>query len=918
MSPASTEVGHAAFPKSMAFQKTWRTYQARLLGHLDSYLEDKRLHIIAAPGSGKTVLGLEVLRRIDQPTLVLAPTITIRNQWADRLVDHFLPAGEPRPSWLSADLKNPALLTIATYQALHSLCSGELEKESEQINEEEGGNHSHDDVNNDVNGSRPTETLAQLPEVLKNAGFKTLVVDEAHHLRAEWWKTLTFVVEHLNNPVIVALTATPPYDVSPFEWQRYEELCGPVDAQVSVPELVLQGDLCPHQDYVYFSAPAEKEQKVLSDFRAAVDIFVQHLRANGPFAASLLSHPWMTTPNNHVEEILENPQYLSSMVVYVHAVGGEVSAGVLNVLGLPHERIPVLDLSWLETLLSDCLYTDAESFAGNETLFKSLRHELLEIGAIEHRKVKLRNPSDHTKLLTTSVTKLKSIEDIVRLESGAQGNDLRCVILTDFIRKSEMPKSETESCMFEDIGIVPIFESLRRADVANIRLGVLSGSVVLIPAAAETLLREAATTFGVRSGDLSITPLAHDAGYSRVELRGEYYQGMVRLITSVFDRGGISVLVGTKSLLGEGWDAPCINTLVLASFVGSYVLSNQMRGRSIRVDPNHHGKTANIWHLVCLEPGDFGPGEDYELLVRRCSAFVGVSATASTIENGTERLGFGHPPFSREQICQINSHTCNRALDRAGLRQHWQEALASGTNKEMVEGLKTNEEALPGGFVLTNTIASLLVQAGFIFAILFFELLRRPIRVRSIPDLLTYIEIVAAIAAAVSLPWALLALWRFIRHGTPERSIRQIGIAVLESLEYEGSIDRRAGQFRVYSNRNDDGTVFCWVGGGAGKEQATFLRALREILRPIDNPRYLLARSRIWRIFREDYFAVPDLLARKKEFAEVFANKWRHRVGPVQLIYTRTPEGRKLLLRARVHSLAAAFQKRSEHVSCWK
>ena len=177
---------------------------------------------------------------------------------------------------------------------------------------------------------------------------------------------------------------------------------------------------------------------------------------------------------------------------------------------------------------------------------------------------------------------------------------------------------------------------------------------------------------------------------------------------------------------------------------------------------------------------------------------------------------------------------------------------------------------------------------------------------------------VAAIAAAVSLPWTLLALWRFIRHGTPERSIRQIGIAVLESLEYEGSIDRRAGEFRVYSNRNDDGTVFCWVSGGAGKEQATFLRALREILRPIDNPRYLLARRRIWRVFREDYFAVPDLLARKKEFAEVFANKWRHRVGPVQLIYARTPEGRKLLLRARVHSLAAAFQKRSEQVSCWK
>jgi len=30
---------------------------------------------------------------------------------------------------------------------------------------------------------------------------------------------------------------------------RDEELCGSVDAEVSVPELVMQGDLCPHQDF---------------------------------------------------------------------------------------------------------------------------------------------------------------------------------------------------------------------------------------------------------------------------------------------------------------------------------------------------------------------------------------------------------------------------------------------------------------------------------------------------------------------------------------------------------------------------------------------------------------------------------------------------------------------------------------------
>ena len=101
----------------MVFQNIWRSYQARVLEHLDSYLDDKRVHQVAAPGSGKTVLGLEIIRRIDQPTLVLAPTITIRDQWVDRLVRLFLPAGRSRPSWISTDLRKPATLTIVTYQA---------------------------------------------------------------------------------------------------------------------------------------------------------------------------------------------------------------------------------------------------------------------------------------------------------------------------------------------------------------------------------------------------------------------------------------------------------------------------------------------------------------------------------------------------------------------------------------------------------------------------------------------------------------------------------------------------------------------------------------------------------------------------------------------------------------------------------
>jgi hypothetical protein len=204
------------------------------------------------------------------------------------------------------------------------------------------------------------------------------------------------------------------------------------------------------------------------------------------------------------------------------------------------------------------------------------------------------------------------------------------------------------------------------------------------------------------------------------------------------------------------------------------------------------------------------------------------------------------------------------------------------------------------------------------FVTIFSELMRALGRFRSDQDPLAFVAVIAGLAATVSLPWTVLAVWRFIRHGTPERSMIQIGTAVLEALKYEGSLNSASSDFQVHADHNRDGSVYCRIGGGTGRDQAIFLRALREVLRPVESPRYLLARKTFWRFFREDYFAVPEILARRRECAEFFAKRWRRIVGPVQLVFTRTPEGRRLLLRARGHSLAAAFQKRSERISCWK
>ena len=90
------------FDPAIRFRYPWRPYQERVLGALDRHLDDDRLHLVAPPGSGKTVLGLEVVRRIGRPTLVLAPTRAIRDQWADRFAELFLPDGADRTAWISA------------------------------------------------------------------------------------------------------------------------------------------------------------------------------------------------------------------------------------------------------------------------------------------------------------------------------------------------------------------------------------------------------------------------------------------------------------------------------------------------------------------------------------------------------------------------------------------------------------------------------------------------------------------------------------------------------------------------------------------------------------------------------------------------------------------------------------------------
>src|SRR5262249_2575789 len=117
----------------------------------------------------------------------------------------------------------------------------------------------------------------------------------------------------------------------------------------------ITGRFVPHQDYVYFSVPAPQEQKTLTDFRLAVNSFVASLKQNAAFAVAIAGHPWIAAPTQHREEILNTPEYLSSMAVFLQAVGKDIPPDGLHTLGLSRKNIPALNLEWLETLLTKCL-----------------------------------------------------------------------------------------------------------------------------------------------------------------------------------------------------------------------------------------------------------------------------------------------------------------------------------------------------------------------------------------------------------------------------------------------------------------------------------------------------------------------------------------------------------------------------------
>ncbi len=869
----------------LKFKGTWRSYQARVLENVGRYLADGKIHIVAAPGSGKTTLGIELIRRMNGNVLILAPSITIREQWVARIKEAFLCDGCKGEDYLSQDLKNPKAITVATYQALHSAMT------RFQGTEKDGEEDAATTVEVDYAGF-------DLVGTMQKADIKILCLDECHHLRSEWWKALEEFKSKFNNIKTISLTATPPYDSTPAMWTRYMNMCGEIDEEITIPELVKEGSLCPHQDYVYFNYPTKAEEQEVHKFTERSQAMMQTLMRDDQLLSYIRMHRGLSGQSSD-DLLLDDPAYLSSILIYLQSRNVPFPSRLQRLLGAKH--LPNMSTEWMECLLQGFLYDDADSYMCDKTYREMLIDQLKAQGLIEKRKVVMTKSAAIEKLLTNSLGKCNSIRDIVFHEYQTTGDALRLLVLTDYIRKEYEKSLGNEESDVNALGVLPFFEMLRRENAkkgGHVRFGVLCGTIVIIPAEArEALEREVAdcgkVTFS-KVGNLE------ESDYLKVTAVGDAHF-LTGAVTNIFAQGAMQVLIGTKSLLGEGWDSPCINSLVLASFVGSFMLSNQMRGRAIRVWREEPDKTSNIWHLVCLKPWnevqknpEDGISEDYTLLERRMEHFLGLHYTEDTIENGMDRMPIVKPPFNKMNVDSINKKMLAMSGQRASLKERWDRSLAVYDKMDVVDEDEVADKFVTSvvfwDAIRTMILAGIAMLAGVILAAGIAKATKSPML-----SAIGLVLIVCGIAAGmIRFPKAFML-------GSPLRRLKVFGNGIRKALELQNLMEEPHSKVVTENAGPDIHTVY--LSGGSGRDKALFAQCINEFFAAIDNQRYLLVKAKGHRGL-DGFYAVPECFAKRKEDAQNFAQCMKPYIGNYELVYTRNESGRALLLEGRVRALA--------------
>lgn len=842
---------------NIKFNGMFRDYQKRILDNASKYLADGKINIVAAPGSGKTTLGLELISRLRSPCIIFSPTTTIKYQWGSRFEQSFIAVDEKIDDYFSYDLKNINLFNSITYQALYSVMKKvKCESDDEIVD--------YSDID--------------LFHLINENGIKTICLDEAHHLQNEWQKALETFIKGLDKNInIISLTATPPYDATPTEWERYTNVCGEIDEEIFVPELVMEKTLCPHQDYIFFNYPTADELAGFNDYKIKCLEAIDEIKKT-----KVLHNAYESIRLNmkNYDVLFSNAKNYIALLIYCKYSDIDIDKKLIKIL-TSSKKLPVFNLDFaqpaIQFILDDeNLVPDDDKLIVKEIL---LKHSVLEKG-----KVCLLLNEKLKRQLASSAGKLVSISDIVKAESHSLGSDLRMLILTDYIKKESVPDIGTTNKL-SNINIVSIFETIRRSN-SNPKIGAVSGSLIILP---DEIIPE---------DDLLKTTALSGTGYSVFNLTISN-KDKVEYVSRLFENGKINVLIGTKSLLGEGWDSPCINSLVLASFVGSFMLSNQMRGRAIRMDRSNPEKVSNIWHLVTIEPeylfennklkqmmlymnsdNNSIYSDDFFILSRRFDCFVGPNYETGEIENGIGRISILKPPFNKPGIEKINKIMLEKAAKRSDIDSQWDIALKKASMLHLVGEIPVYRPLI---FTFYNILLAISMFSFEISLINNFINIFKTITLNSIYNISSMVFFIASIGIVSYLFYRIFR--KIISNSSPNKTIKNIANALLKTFK---NIDIISPMATLRTNEDRYKTfIDISLSNASVHEQNIFNKAITELLSPIENPRYLLVLEQIKLKSYSNSYACPSLIGQRKEYVEIFKENLKDRVGSFEIVFTR-------------------------------
>jgi len=923
-----------SFP-DIQFKGRLRPSQADVVKIARRQLRDgqRRLHIVAPPGAGKTVLGLYLWAEcIKKPALVLSPNSAIQAQWTSR-IDLFELNGLSEEESVSTEVERPALLTSLTYQSVTLPRRGgaDIDLEAIEIWREKliASQQAKDPFEadvwiNDLQRHNPDYYNSRLSiyrkivrdqiaidgdalRTLHESSLETLhrfsghgvgliVLDECHHLLGHWGRVLADARELFDKPVILGLTATPPDRTGKKEMdiERYDSFFGPIDYEVPVPAVVKDGFLAPYQDLAYFVRPTSDELKFIANADEHLHKIVEEVciieDSNAPATSP--------EPDANLNEPLQNCKNLLDWLQSV-LTERRLPAGVMKDWKSFARRDAVFADAARMFLLSRGIKLPANVPPPELDLSPSEMPEMEVLVPVLDRYVRhhLRrssNPSDHdlgehvTRRLRTlgvqitetgcqacaspvgrvmaySRSKANALVPILEAECKTLGNIIRAVVVCDFEKTSAVSSEIRHLLDKETGGAVAAFKALLRdLDTDLLNPVLVTGSSVLVDDdLADRFEAEAEQWLDDNGFHVELT-FGEEDGFHTINGKGSDWcpRVYVSMITELFQRGVTRCLVGTRGLLGEGWDANKINVLVDLTTVTTSMTVNQLRGRSIRLDPNQPDKLANNWDIVCIAP-EFTKGlDDYRRFIAKHKHLYGIT------DDGAVEKGVGHVHAALTEIRPegiegstevLNADMLARVDQRPRFRAFWQ--IGRPYHDEPILAL----EARPlgdrkGGFPPFG-------------------------RSRS--------------------PWSNGSL------------AEAIGLAVLASLVETEQLKRKR---RIHVGERAGGYVRVFLKKANEEDNRLFNTALHEALGPLHRPRYVVPRevdiveqtwiSKILPRIVGQYFdrrnrqrvmlhAVPTMLAKNRELVAVYEKHWNRFVSPGKAVFAHRGEGERLLEEAR-------------------